>query len=90
MRGNVFGEFEYTTERRDALTVTVDDCAGAPFNLVASVSNLTKSVLEQRSSGQSIYRTASRLSHSSVASRDSPLIRQTSLSGPIITSILVE
>ncbi|PSS36926.1 hypothetical protein PHLCEN_2v1244 [Hermanssonia centrifuga] len=36
MRGNVFGEFEYTTERRDALTVTVDDCAGAPFDLVAS------------------------------------------------------
>lgn len=36
-RGNDYGELEYTTERRDALAVTIDNCTGTPFDILASV-----------------------------------------------------
>ena len=34
---NEFGEFGYTTERAQALRVTIDDRQGAPFDLLSSV-----------------------------------------------------
>jgi hypothetical protein len=35
--GNEFGEYGYTTNRTDALTVTINDCNGAPFDIISSV-----------------------------------------------------
>ena len=34
---NTFGEYRFTADRNDALSVTVNDCDGSPFDLVSSV-----------------------------------------------------
>ena len=39
---NEFGEYGYTTDRAQALKVTIDNCNGSPFDLLSTVSTRTE------------------------------------------------